>query len=68
MIIPKVNESEWRTVFAKLPNWTPPVRRIVVVSPHPDDETLGLGGFIAAECGRGSDVTVKDQPYPKTKM
>ncbi len=31
-------------------------RRILVVAPHPDDETLGCGGLIAAAVARGSRV------------
>jgi LmbE family N-acetylglucosaminyl deacetylase len=33
-------------------------RRAVVVAPHPDDETLGVGGTIAALLGAGAEVTV----------
>lgn len=31
---------------------------ILVLSPHPDDETLGAGGFIQEALGRGQDVWV----------
>lgn len=31
---------------------------LVVVAPHPDDETLGVGGMIATLVARGVDVTV----------
>jgi LmbE family N-acetylglucosaminyl deacetylase len=33
-------------------------RPFVVLSPHPDDETLGTGGLIAEACARGQEVDV----------
>ena len=33
-------------------------RRIVVIAPHPDDETLGAGGTIARFTAAGADVSV----------
>ena len=39
-------------------DWQPPLCRTIVISPHPDDETLGLGGFIAHQTALGSQVIV----------
>ena len=33
-------------------------RPFVVLSPHPDDETLGTGGLIAEACARDQEVDV----------
>ena len=38
--------------------WVVPSRPLVVVSPHPDDETLLFGGLLAAHARRGLRVTV----------
>ena len=43
------DEAEWLETLrgAALPVWQPgPPGRIVVVSPHPDDETLAVGGLL----------------------
>ena len=34
------------------------VKRILVIAPHPDDETLGLGGTIAKLASQGHEVNV----------
>ena len=33
-------------------------KRVLVVSPHPDDETLGVGGTIAKYSAQGAEVFV----------
>lgn len=58
MIIPVVVEQEWRQALAPLPLFEARARRIVLVSPHPDDETLGAGAFLAAQRSRGVEVVV----------
>ena len=32
--------------------------KVLVISPHPDDEVLGVGGTIARLASEGNDVTV----------
>jgi LmbE family N-acetylglucosaminyl deacetylase len=58
MIVPLVFEDEWLAALKDLPAWAPLPMRVVVVAPHPDDETLGAGGFIAAQCFHGREVIV----------
>src|SRR5437763_13491187 len=46
---PGTAESEWLTCprLGAVPPWQlVPRGRVVVVAPHPDDETLALGGFL----------------------
>lgn len=46
MIVPQVNEDCWLPALQSLPVWNPPRIPTLVLSPHPDDETLGAGGLI----------------------
>jgi LmbE family N-acetylglucosaminyl deacetylase len=48
LIVPIVGEMEWLALFDDLPRWTPSESTIVIVAPHPDDETLAVGGFISS--------------------
>ena len=58
MIVPITHEQEWRAILDGLPRFLPTDKPLVVVSPHPDDETLGAGGLIAAHSRAGGDVLV----------
>ena len=58
MIVPLVLEDEWLVALEDLPVWAPPPMPFVVLAPHPDDETLGAGGLIAAHCLHGREVVV----------
>lgn len=57
MLAPEV-VAAWRTLpvadFAAIAGG----RAILVLAPHPDDETLGCGGLIAEACARGRPVHV----------
>jgi len=58
-------ETDWRDWLADL---RPPAlsieqllantQRVVVVSPHPDDEVLACGGLLALHARRGGEVMV----------
>jgi LmbE family N-acetylglucosaminyl deacetylase len=58
MIQPIVKHAEWLDLLGGLRDWNPPRKSTLIIAPHPDDETLGAGGFIAAQCARGIDVIV----------
>jgi LmbE family N-acetylglucosaminyl deacetylase len=45
-MISKTPESKWLLHLSKLPKWKPAPLPTIVLTPHPDDETLGAGGLI----------------------
>lgn len=58
MIVPLVHEAEWLDALKNLQPWIPPRKPILLIAPHPDDESLAAGGFIAAQRARGLEITV----------
>ncbi len=44
--------------LSALPQWEPSDRPLLVISPHPDDETIGTGGLITCQIIKGIPVTV----------
>jgi LmbE family N-acetylglucosaminyl deacetylase len=58
MITSQISEDEWTDALKTLPVWNPPDSPILVVAPHPDDETLGAGGLIKAQRLRGFQVLI----------
>ena len=58
MITPLVEEEEWLPVLENLPFFEAGLEPLVVISPHPDDESLGLGGLVAFQRSRSVPVTI----------
>jgi LmbE family N-acetylglucosaminyl deacetylase len=51
VIVPKASELDWTAALDALPMFDPggvlKTSRVVIIAPHPDDETLGAGGLLA---------------------
>lgn len=73
MTIPLVTENKWRCYLKKLPLWSPPPGKMIILSPHPDDETLSAGGLISDLRQNNTDVRIiaitdGEQAYKDIKL
>lgn len=56
--LPGTPEEAWEAALMSVSAWQPQSKSIVVVAPHPDDETLGAGGLLYTCAQNGLDITV----------
>ena len=61
---PGTDPAVWAPILSGLRRWDDTIApaagrsRLIVISPHPDDETLGVGGYIADTARTGGRVVV----------
>jgi LmbE family N-acetylglucosaminyl deacetylase len=58
MIVPIVPEEDWLQMLCLCPEWQRPSSSVLVIAPHPDDETIATGGLIAMVRADGQQVMV----------
>jgi LmbE family N-acetylglucosaminyl deacetylase len=58
MVVPLHAEQDWLPKLAGLPPFISGGAPMLLLSPHPDDESLAAGGLLAAQCERGVAVTL----------
>jgi LmbE family N-acetylglucosaminyl deacetylase len=58
VIVPLTDDQTWLEHFASLTPFRIPNGSLLVVAPHPDDETLGAGALIATLRAEGVPVTI----------
>jgi LmbE family N-acetylglucosaminyl deacetylase len=56
--VPGTAEPSWENALVAARDWQPEPRPLLVVSPHPDDEVLGVGGLMRAHARAGFSVAV----------
>ena len=68
MIEPLVSETEWAPVWQAATPWQPSDRNMLVIAPHPDDETLAVGGLIARQTSRDIPIQSSQSRMGRTHI